>query len=130
MCVSSSTCTPFFMALWERFYSSISSNIFSPKYSCLVGPPMDFWVNHKTFLIPLPLCASRSLLFQSMFYYFFYPALLQIKDAAASSHSTSVTIMCEDHDCISPEHMGHSPKKKMYFEILKMCPSDYYRCYR
>lgn len=83
---------------------------------------MDFWVNHKTFISSL----SASLLFHSI-YLFIYSSLLQIKDAAASSHSTSVTIMCEDHDCISPELIGHSPKKKkIYFEILQMCPSDYY----
>lgn len=29
----------FVIVFWERFYSSISSNIFSPKYSCLAGPP-------------------------------------------------------------------------------------------
>lgn len=38
------------------------------------------------------------------FLFFYFSALLQIKDASTSNHSTSVTIMCEDHDYISPEH--------------------------
>ncbi len=32
----------FFVVFWERLYSSISSNVFSPKYSCLTGPPWIF----------------------------------------------------------------------------------------
>lgn len=57
---------------------------------------MDFMANHNTFLSP-----SLIYLF---FYLFYFSALLQIKDASTSNHSTSVTIMCEDHDYISPEH--------------------------
>lgn len=40
---------------------------------------------------------------------------MQIKDSTASSHSTSVTIMCEVHGRISPEDKTFSEKKKDIF---------------
>lgn len=84
-----------FMPLWERFYSSISSNIFSPKYSCLAGPRWILsWI--ITFLISLfSLSLRLSISYDALFIYFIFPfsALLQIKDVTAPSHSTSVTVM-------------------------------------
>lgn len=81
---------------------------------------MDFWVNHKTFLISLSLCLSSSLLFDSIYLFIYlFLSILQIKDATASSHSTSVNIMCEDHDYISPQHKTFTEKRY----ILR-----YYKC--
>lgn len=45
---------------------------------------------------------------------------MQIKDSTASSHSTSVTIMCEVHGRISPEDKTFSEKKKIYFKITNV----------
>lgn len=108
----------FLLSLGKGFTAQFHQTSFHPNTVVSPVPHGFLGESQNTFHFSPSLCLPPSLLFHSI-YYFFYSALLQIKDATASSHSTSVTIMCDDHDCISPEHIGHSPGKKSIFRYYK-----------
>lgn len=72
--------------------------------------PLDFFGNSQHIFYFLSL-SGISLLFLCSSLFISFPALVQIKDSTAFSHSTSVTIMCEVHGHVSKTFLKEKKKK-------------------